>query len=196
MFSCVEADIFFSFSLSASIAFHKNCHFMYEKATCREKNERFPELRKQCYGYSRKKLYFNLRFIPLIRFPPFFQFLARRTPASSNQKPDNYFSWKLFLMVWRLKVIISMLFFCSFLVYFFELFALMLFSWEFFLFSTQAREDVTKMFFFWKKWLLTRKLYFNTNLIFSSGIKSLSSHTKGAENPIAFFAIIMSHSAI
>lgn len=39
-----------------------------------------------------KKLYFNLRFIPLIRFPPFFQFLARRTPASSNQKPDNYFS--------------------------------------------------------------------------------------------------------
>lgn len=60
-------------------------------------------------------------------------------------------------MVWRLKIIISFLLLASFfnVVFFFSTKKSL-----FFFFGTENK--------FWKKWLLTRELYFNNNFIFSS----------------------------
>lgn len=90
---------------------------------------------------SKEKIVFNLRLIHVV----FRLFRFSRSYTQNGTRNQRLFSWKLFLMLWRLIIVISILF-----LFFLHSLAFKLFSSECFLVLNSEKRT-----FFWKKWLLT-----------------------------------------
>lgn len=119
--------------------------------------------KSQCYGKDYNFLCFNLRFIPLIRFPPFYSSISRTLnqpssrPAtrqlfflkiiSNGMKAKSYYFNVIFLFVSCVPFVRAL----SFNVVFLGILLVL---------NTGAREDETKMFFFLEKVITHSKIVF------------------------------------